>query len=481
MPRRTKIIATLGPATDDAKVLEAMIRAGVDVVRLNFSHGAAADHVRRVELVRQCATAAGKDVGILADLQGPKIRIDRFREGSIELTEGTRFVLDASLGPDEGTVDAVGITYKDLPHDVAAGDRLLLNDGLIVLEVQVVEGPRIVCRVEQGGQLSDSKGINRQGGGLSATALTDKDLEDIKTAAALEVDYLAVSFPRDANDIETARNLLRETGGKAGIIAKIERTEAVENIIPIIAAADVIMIARGDLAVEIGDAELPGVQKRIIHLTRDLNRVVITATQMMESMISNPVPTRAEVLDVANAVMDGTDVVMLSAETAAGRYPVKTVEAMARVCVGAERQRMTQRSKHRLDSHFESIDEAIAMAAMYTANHLDVKAIVALTESGSTPLWMSRIRSGIPIYAMTRHDATRRRVTMYRGVYPVPFDVLHTNPDHVLRDAAETLLERGDVNTGDLVIVTKGDFSGIAGGTNGMKILQLGEGLDAAG
>ncbi len=475
MTRRTKIVATLGPATDSPETMQAIVRAGVDVVRVNFSHGEAADHQRRVQLVRDAAAKVGKDVGILGDLQGPKIRIEKFRDGKVTLQDGQRFILDAELADDAGTVETVGITYKALPQDVKTGDALVLGDGEIVLRVQDVQGVRITCSVENGGELSNHKGINRQGGGLSAEALTDKDRRDIQFAAQLGVDYLAVSFPRDAGDIERARKLLQAAGGKAGIIAKIERAEAIQTLDPIIRTSDAVMIARGDLAVEIGDAELPGIQKLIIHRARDLSRVVITATQMMESMIHSPVPTRAEVLDVANAVMDGTDAVMLSAETAAGKYPVKTVEAMSRVCTGAEKQRVMLRSGHRLDQRFERVDEAIAMAVMYTANHMDVKAIIALTESGSTALWMSRIRSGIPVFAMTRHEATRRRVTLYRGVYPVAFDVMHTNPDDVLRSAADELKKRAIVKDGDFVICTKGEFSGITGGTNSLKILRVGD------
>ena len=475
MTRRTKIVATLGPATDSPETMQAIVRAGVDVVRVNFSHGEAADHQRRVQLVRDAAAKVGKDVGILGDLQGPKIRIEKFRDGKVTLQDGQRFILDAELADDAGTVETVGITYKALPQDVKTGDALVLGDGEIVLRVQDVQGVRITCSVENGGELSNHKGINRQGGGLSAEALTDKDRRDIQFAAQLGVDYLAVSFPRDAGDIECARKLLQAAGGKAGIIAKIERAEAIQTLDPIIRTSDAVMIARGDLAVEIGDAELPGIQKLIIHRARDLSRVVITATQMMESMIHSPVPTRAEVLDVANAVMDGTDAVMLSAETAAGKYPVKTVEAMSRVCTGAEKQRVMLRSGHRLDQRFERVDEAIAMAVMYTANHMDVKAIIALTESGSTALWMSRIRSGIPVFAMTRHEATRRRVTLYRGVYPVAFDVMHTNPDDVLRSAADELKKRAIVKDGDFVICTKGEFSGITGGTNSLKILRVGD------
>ena len=475
MPRRTKIVATLGPATDSSEVMEAIIRAGVDVVRLNFSHGEAEEHQRRVDLVRKASATVGKDVGILGDLQGPKIRIEKFKGKKITLKDGQRFVLDADLADDAGDDTQVGLTYKELPKDVKTGDLLVLGDGEISMRVVEVIGARITCIVENGGTLSDHKGINRQGGGLSAGALTDKDYQDIRLAAQLGVDYLAVSFPRDAQDIEQTRILLNAAGGRAGIVAKIERSEAIHNLDAIIRASDAVMIARGDLAVEIGDAELPGVQKHIIHRARDLNRTVITATQMMESMIHSPVPTRAEVLDVANAVMDGTDAVMLSAETATGKYPLKTVEAMARVCLGAEKSRLITRSRIRKEQRFTKVDEAIAMSVMYTANHMDVKAIIALTESGSTALWMSRISSGIPIYAMTRHESTRRRVTLCRGVYPVAFDVMHTDPDHVLRDAADELKRQRVVKDGDYVICTKGEFSGITGGTNSLKIIRVGE------
>ncbi|MDN3518541.1 pyruvate kinase [Aquisalimonas lutea] len=472
MPRRTKIVATLGPATEDPAVLEEIIRAGVSVVRLNFSHGEAQEHIDRAAAVRAAADRVGQDVAVLADLQGPKIRTDRFRDGAVHLEEGGAFCLDAELPADEGTREAVGLTYKSLPQDVAAGDTLLLDDGQIVLRVDSVDGPRIHCRVDLGGELSNNKGINRQGGGLSAPALTDKDRADIETVAALAADYVAVSFPRSAADLDEARELLHARGSAAGIVAKIERAEAVTAIESITGAADAVMVARGDLGVEIGDEELPGVQKRIITTARTMNRAVITATQMMESMITHPTPTRAEVMDVANAVMDGTDAVMLSAETATGAYPVRTVEAMARICLGAERQRSTQRSHHRLDSHFDRIDEAIAMASMYTANHLDVRAIIALTESGSTPLWMSRISSGIPIYALTQHETTRRRTALYRGVFPMAFDIMHHDAAMVVLDAVETLKSAGLVTEGELVIVTKGDFQGMSGGTNAMKILR---------
>ncbi len=475
MERRTKIVATLGPATDDPKVLDKLIEAGVDVVRLNFSHGTAQDHITRAENVRNRARAFGRQVGVLADLQGPKIRIDRFKDGAVELEEGATFVLDANWPADAGTKERVGLTYKDLPKDVKRADLLLLDDGRIELWVDEVKGDEIYCKVKVGGKLSNNKGINRQGGGLSAPALTDKDKEDIKTAAELEADYLAVSFPRCADDMHEARRLLREAGGQGGLMAKIERSEALEVIDKIIEASDAVMVARGDLGVEIGDAALPPVQKSIIKKARGLNRVVITATQMMESMIENQIPTRAEVFDVANSVFDGTDAVMLSAETAAGKYPAKAVEAMDRICRVAEKQQVTKRSDHRINTRFERVDEAIAMATMYAANHLEVKAIAALTESGSTPLWMSRISSGIPIFALTAHVSTRRKVTLYRGVYPISFDTKTRDHATINREAVDELKRRGVVRDGDLVIITKGDLMGVMGGTNAMKILRVGE------
>jgi len=474
MPRHTKIVATLGPATDDLKVLTALVRAGADLVRINFSHGKAGDHARRVRLVRDAAEAAGRYVGILGDLSGPKIRIERFAAGPVTLGDGDPFVLDTAMDPGAGTQQGVGVTYKELPRDVAPGDTLLLNDGLIALEVLAVEGSRVATRVTLGGELSDNKGLNKQGGGLSAGALTAKDRVDIRTAAELGVDYLAVSFVRTAEDIDEARALLKAAGGDGRIVAKIERSEAIAELEHIVRASDAVMVARGDLGVEVGYAELTGLQKRIIQMARARNRPVITATQMMESMIYNPVPTRAEVSDVANAVMDGTDAVMLSAETAVGRYPVKVVKAMAQVIEGAEKWHLThRRQRSHLDGHFSHTDEAIAAAVMYTANHLDVRAIVALTESGSTPLWMSRIRSDIPIYAFTRQERTRGRVTLYRGVYPIDFDVTHTEPEILYPEIFRVLVGHGLASDGDLIIITKGELSGVTGGTNSMKILKV--------
>jgi len=474
MKRRTKIVATLGPRSDDPKMLDKMIEAGMDVARLNFSHDPYEMHKTRAETVRNRARAHGRQVGVVVDLQGPKIRVDAFETGSVELYDGDNFILDANHDPELGNTERVGIAYKELPNDVQRGDTLLLNDGRIVLWVEEVAGSEIRCRVTVGGELSNRKGINKQGGGLSAPALTDKDKADIISAAKLDADYLAVSFVRNADDVHEARRLFREAGGKGGIIAKVERAEAMNVLDEIIEASDSIMVARGDLGVEIGDEALPPVQKMMIAKARTMNRTVITATQMMESMIESPIPTRAEVFDVANAVLDGTDAVMLSAETAVGKYPDKVIAAMDRICRGVEEQRAVTKSDHRIDTQFTDTDEAIAMASMYTANHLGVKAIAALTESGSTTLWMSRISSGIPIYAMTRRVDTRRKVTLYRGVYPVSFELTSEDHAQVNKDAIDELVRRGAVRDGDLVIITKGDLMGRHGGTNAMKIVEVG-------
>ncbi len=475
MLRRTKIVATLGPATDDPKVLDDVIAAGVDVVRLNLSHATHAEHEERAERIRNRSRASGRQVGVLADLQGPKIRISSFKHGPITLAENDKFILDAAHPPELGNQERVGVAYKSLPDEMSRGDTLLLDDGLLELWVEEVDDREVRCKVKIGGVLSDKKGINKQGGGLSAPALTDKDKEDIKFAACIEADYLAVSFVRKADDVHEARRLLREAGGSGGIVSKIERAEALDVIDEIIEASDAIMVARGDLGVEIGDAELPAIQKMLIKKARSQNCVVITATQMMQSMIDTQIPTRAEVFDVANAVMDGTDAVMLSAETAAGMYPAKSVATMARICKEAEKQSETRISDHRLHSVFGRVDEAIAMATMYTANHIGAKAIASLTESGATAKWMSRISSGIPIFALTSHVATRRKVTLFRGVYPVSFDVMSEGSRQANVEIIEEMRRRGAVRDGDIVIITKGDLTGVQGGTNVMKIVQVGE------
>ncbi|TFH86056.1 pyruvate kinase [Billgrantia azerbaijanica] len=477
--RRTKIVATLGPASDREGVLEAMLRAGVDVVRLNFSHGSADDHRRRLAQVREIAARLGRSVAALGDLQGPKIRIARFQEGAVELTEGAPFILDMALASDAGTVERVGCDYQDLASDVAAGDRLLLDDGRVVLDVTAVRGREIHTTVTVGGRLSNNKGINKQGGGLSAPALTDKDKADLETAVAIGVDYLAVSFPRSAADMAEARALLGEAGQEIGLVAKLERAEAVASeatLDALIRASEAVMVARGDLGVEIGDEALIGTQKRIIKRARTLNRAVITATQMMESMIESPLPTRAEVFDVANAVLDGTDAVMLSAETAAGDFPVETIEAMHRVCLGAERERIAQESGHRIHEGFSQVDETIALSAMYAANHLaGVAAIACMTATGYTPLIASRIRSGLPIVGLAHSPIAQRRMALYRGVVSLPFDTSTMAAAELNDRALALLVEKGIAEPGDHVILTRGDHMNAHGGTNTLKILDIAE------
>jgi pyruvate kinase len=475
--RRTKIVATLGPASDREGVLEAMIAAGVDVVRLNFSHGSAADHRRRLIAVRQIADRLGRSVAALGDLQGPKIRIARFRDGAVTLEAGQPFVLDMALDGEAGDVSRVGCDYKQLIDDVAPGDRLLLDDGRLVLDVERIEGAEVHTTVVNGGRLSNNKGINKQGGGLSAPALTDKDKADLETAIEIGVDYLAVSFPRHAEDMREARRLLGEAGKEIGLVAKLERAEAVADAATldgIIEASEAVMVARGDLGVEIGDEKLIGMQKRIIKRARTLNRAVITATQMMESMIGSPLPTRAEVFDVANAVLDGTDAVMLSAETAAGDYPVETLEAMQRVCLGAERERIAQESGHRIHEGFSRIDETIALSAMYAANHLaGVAAIACMTSTGYTPLIASRIRSGLPIVGLAHSPVAQRRMALYRGVVSLPFDTTAMAAGELNARALALLVEQGIAEPGDHVILTRGDHMNAHGGTNTMKILEV--------
>jgi len=473
--RRTKILATLGPATDSESSLRDLIVAGVNVVRVNFSHGSHEDHTKRVDMVRKVAKEEGCIVGILGDLQGPKIRISDFVNKSIELADGDKFAIDVDHDDTAGTQEVVGCTYNDLPKDIDTGSVLVLDDGRIVLKAIKIDGSRIDCEVVVGGTLSNRKGINLRGGGLSASAITEKDKKDLQLAAELKIDYLGVSFPRSGDDMRLAKKLLADVGSNAAVVAKIERAEALEDLDDILEVSDAIMVARGDLGVEIGDPNLPAVQKDLINRSRSANKAVITATQMMESMVSNPIPTRAEVFDVANAVLDGTDAVMLSAETAVGDFPARAVESMGRICEHAEQQRKATESQHRLNSTFGRIDESIAMSAMYAANHLNVTAIGALTETGSTALWMSRISSAIPIYAVTRNPETLTRVTLYRGVYPIAIGEQLTSSYEANQAVVKKLVEREKVEDGDLLIITKGDMWGVANGTNSMKIVKVGD------
>ncbi len=471
MIRRTKVVATLGPASSDAKTLARMIDAGLDVVRINFSHGTPDEHRARVNLVRQLARKAGRAVGVLVDLQGPKIRVGKFKDGKIHLEPGAKFVLDAECKL--GDQNTVGLDYKNLPNDVHPGDTLLLDDGRVVLGVTNVHGPKITTVVEQGGPLSNNKGINRKGGGLTAPALTEKDKQDIKLAAELRADFLAVSFPRSGDDVRWARDLFTKAGGFGLIVSKIERAEAIPALEEILDASDAIMVARGDLAVEVGDAAVPALQKRMIRMARDKQKLTITATQMMESMISSPIPTRAEVSDVANAVLDGTDAVMTSAETAAGQYPAETIAAMVRVCVEVEKEDQLQQERRGAPAQID-VENAVARATAFTAAGLPIKAVAALTQSGRTALLMSRMAISVPIYAMSSVIETRRRVTLFRGVHPVRFKGAR-NPEKALHMAEDELIKRGVVQNGDLIVLTIGEPFGRAGGTNTMKIVKVGE------
>jgi pyruvate kinase len=472
--RRTKIIATLGPATDSPEVLRDLILAGADILRINLSHGSHEDQAARAKQVREVARSLKKEVAILADLRGPKVRIERFMGGSVELQAGDVFTLDASDEPAPGNQSRVGLAYKGLATDVSVGDLLLLDDGLLTMRVIDVKQTDIICEVETGGVLGDRKGINVQGGGLSLPGIAEHDIEDIPRVAAMGADYLAVSFPRNADDMNDARKRLREAGSQARLVAKIERAEAIENLEEIIAASDVVLIARGDLGVEIGDAELPGLQKLITSKSLEQNRVVITATQMMQSMVESPIPTRAEVLDVANSVFDGTDAVMLSAETAVGRHPHTVVEAMNRICLGAERHADTRLNVDHLNVQFQRIDQAIAMAAMFMATNVSVQAIVALTESGSTAQWLSRVRSAVPIFALSPLLDSRRRMALYRGVYPIAHDFPSADMEESLAGGVHLLYKQGHVKEGDRIILTMGEHTGDEGGTNSLRLVQIG-------
>ncbi|MDR3428188.1 MULTISPECIES: pyruvate kinase [Silvimonas] len=475
MQRSTKIVATLGPASNDSATLERLVAAGVNMVRMNFSHGTAQDHMDRAELVREAARKANSPLAVMVDLQGPKIRVRKFEDGKVDLVNGDKFILDAEYDG-LGNQQVVGLDYKELPNDVEAGAILLLDDGRIVLEVTEVLGSEVHTRVKVGGILSNNKGINRQGGGLTAPALTAKDMEDIKVAAVLRADYVAVSFPKSGADMYMARTLLRAAGSKALLIAKIERTEAIGNLEEILDASDGIMVARGDLAVEVGDAAVPALQKKMIKAARRKNKLTITATQMMESMITSPVPTRAEVSDVANAVLDGTDAVMLSAESASGKFPVETVEAMARICLEAEKSQENRISDEVLkQGDFTRIDQSIAMAALFAAGHLKVKAIAALTQSGASALWLSRFISGVPVYALTPEADTYARLALFRDVYPFIMSYDNANQESLLVRAELELIQRGVVQQGDLVVFTYGDVVGLGGSTNSLKIVKVGE------
>ena len=459
----TKIVATLGPGSNDVALLRDMITIGaLNVVRFNFSHGTPEFHENNAKIVREAARQAGREVAIMADLQGPKIRVSKLAGGSIQIHAGEALLFDAAL-EGEGTRERVGLDYRELPNDVRAGDVLLLDDGLLTVTVQKVEGSEIHTVANNSHVLKSHKGINQQGGGLSAGAFTD---------------YLAVSFVKNAEDMKIARDAVAAECDKIcqkirpGLVAKIERIEAIENLDDIIEASDGIMVARGDLAVEVGNAAVPALQKRMIRRAREMRRFSITATQMMESMIENPVPTRAEVSDVANEVLDGTDAVMCSAETAVGKYPFETVRQMALICAAAEKEQDLLVGVSDTMEETRRIDHAIASAAVHIARHTNAKAIVALTESGTTAFQVSRYGIQIPIYALTPSQQAQRRMAMYRGVRPLK---LATSVEHdkAFDEVEALLLEREVLKAGDQYIITSGTHMRESGGTNSLQVMTV--------
>lgn len=474
MLRRTKIVATLGPVSKELTVLTALLQAGVDVVRINFSH-TDASAIQLIKEVRAIAAEINHPVAVMADLQGPKIRIGHFKNKSILLIDGQDFTLDCNNDKLLGTEEEVAVLYPNLAKELAVGDYLLINDGLIELEVQQIRGSKIQCLVIEGGPLSDRKGLNRKGGGLAARTLTEKDINDLKTAVLAEVDYISLSFVKDAEDIRHARELIKDFGGKTTpIIAKIERSEALGNLTEIIKEADAIMVARGDLGVEVGAAEVPAIQKHIIEQTRHLDKIVITATQMMESMISNPQPTRAEVSDVANAILDGTDAVMLSAETASGHYPIKVINMVNKTCISAEKHAsLFYRTEKVEDCHHQRADQAIALATMHAANHFPIQAIITLTESGDTALWVSRQHSVVPIFAVSANKRTIGRLCLVNNVFPIYLDYHQFTPEELNEQVLHELVKANYLSPQGYVLLTRGKYIGRAGGTNSLEIISL--------
>lgn len=472
MRRRTKIVATIGPASQSPTTLRALLLAGVDVLRFNFSH--AHDFFsEKVILARRIAAELNRPLAIMADLQGPKIRIGRFKKGGVTLVNGESFILHCKADDVLGDDTHVSVLYPSLADELVVGDRLLLDDGLIELEVTALRSPLIECMIIEGGVLRDNKGINRKGGGLAAGALTDKDRRDLKTAVAAHVDYLTLSFVKDAADVRAARQLLAEQdAAHIAIISKIERTEALNHLTEIIVESDAIMVARGDLGVEIGAAEVPAIQKRIIEQTRQLNKVVITATQMMESMITHPQPTRAEVSDVANAILDGTDAVMLSAETASGLHPVAVITMVDKICLSAEKHAGFYYHLSTDTCSYQRADQAIAMATMHVANHFPVKAILALTVSGATAIWMSRLHSTVPIYAVTTEMDTVSKLGLVNNVFPLFFDYSHFDDEVINQRVIDHLLAQGYIEENTFVLLTRGRVIGQPGGTNSMEIIR---------
>jgi len=473
---RTKIIATIGPASSSVEVLESLIANGCSVFRINFSHGSHESHAESIAAVRQAAKNLDQSVAILGDLQGPKIRIGAIVGEKFDLEVGQELLLDSDIDDEMGSPDGVSYRCATLAQSCGPGRILMLDDGRVQLEVLAVSGNAISTKVIAGTKLSSRKGLNLKGGGLAEDALTEKDKTDIKFASEQDLDYLCVSFPESAQDMLDARILLDEAGCHAKLISKIERAEVVETeelIDQMINASDGVMVARGDLAVEVGFESVTSIQKQIVKRSRVLNKPVIVATQMMESMIDSPVPTRAEVSDVANAVFDYADAVMLSAETAVGDYPLEVIKTVYDVIIATEKNELTQISKHRVECDFEYVDESIAMASMYLANHFkSIKAIICLTESGSTALWMSRIKTHLPMVAMSVKESTLNRVALYKGVLSVHLP--HEDErNSLLADAIQRVSKVVDLQSGDYVAITYGDVVGVDGHTNTLKIMQV--------
>lgn len=466
---RTKIVCTLGPSTDPPEVLRAMIRAGMSVARINFSHGDHAAHARRIALVRQIAQEEGAIVALLGDLQGPRWRVGLIEGGYIVVSPGQRIVL--TTRPVPGGPQEIHLPHPDLMALARPGQTLLLNDGLLEFRVEAVDGTDLICRVVRGGTLSSHKGINAPGLPLTLPALTEKDRLDVRFAVEQGMDYLALSFVRTAEDVRQLRALLQELGASIPIVAKIEKREALAHFEDILEAADAVMVARGDLGVEIPPEEVPIHQKRIIRLCNRAGKPVITATQMLNSMVNHPRPTRAEASDVANAILDGTDAVMLSAETATGTYPVEAVEMMARIARMAE-EALPHRQWLDLIGETAAVAEAISRATVEIAERIGARAIVTLTMSGYTARMIARHRPPMPILAVTPVPATLRRLALVWGVQPALMPAVRTT-DEMLGAACQAALQSGLAQPGDLLVITAGVPFGRPGHTNLLKVHRL--------
>ena len=474
--RRAKIVCTLGPATSSPRRIRELVYAGMDVARLNMSHGSHADHAEAYRLVREASDASGHGVGIFADLQGPKIRLETFAEGPVTLRRGQEWTITTRDVP--GDAQICGTTYKGLPGDVKTGDPLLIDDGKVRLRVTSVGETDVVTEVLVGGRVSDHKGINLPGVAVSVPALSDKDEEDLRFALGLSVDFIALSFVRDAADAEDVRRIMDEVGVRVPVIAKIEKPQAVDNLDEIIAAFDGFMVARGDLGVECPLEDVPFLQKRIVEKARLNAKPVIVATQMLESMITSPAPTRAEASDVANAVLDGADAVMLSGETSVGEYPVHTVETMARIITATEQHALSEDSRTIAEIEWDPHTKGgvIAKAAAEVAERVGAKYVVAFTQSGDSAKRMSRLRGPIPVLAFTPVAQVRSQLAMSWGVETfLTAAVEHT--DEMVRQVDEQLLQIGRVREGELVVIIAGAPPGIPGSTNALRIHRMGDAI----